>query len=43
MENLGYMDKPGRGLPMVCLAAKKLNRQVEFIDKGEEFRVILEL
>lgn len=43
MENLGYMDKLGRGLPMVCLAAKKLGRQVEFIDKGEEFRVILEL
>lgn len=43
MENLGYMDKLGRGLPMVCQAAKKMNKKVTFIDKGEEFRVILEL
>ena len=43
MENLGYMDKLGRGLPMVCQAAKKMGKKIKFIDEGEEFRVILEL
>lgn len=43
MENLGYMDKLGRGLPMVYREAKKLNRNIDFIDEGEEFKVILEL
>jgi len=43
MENLGYMDKLGRGLPMVYREAKKMNRFIEFIDEGEEFRVILGL
>ena len=43
MENLGYMDKLGRGLPMVYREAKKLNRNIEFIDEGEEFKVILGL
>lgn len=42
MENLGYMDKLGRGLPMVCQEAKKLNQNVKFEDSGEEFRVTLE-
>lgn len=40
MENLGYMDKLGRGLPMVCREAEKLGKSVEFIELGEEFRVI---
>lgn len=41
MENLGYMDKLGRGLPMVYQEATKLGKSVEFQDDGEEFRVIL--
>lgn len=41
MENFGYMDKLGRGLPMVCQEARKLGVQVKFIESGEEFRVIL--
>lgn len=41
MENLGYMDKLGRGLPMVCQEAKKLNKNVIFEDSGETFRVTL--
>lgn len=43
MENLGYVDKLGRGLPMVWQEARKLDQQVEFIESGEEFRVILPL
>lgn len=43
MENLGYMDRLGRGLPMVYREAKQLGRSVEFIDSGEDFRVILGL
>lgn len=41
MENLGYMDKLGRGLPMVYQEAQKLGRTLEFQNDGEEFRVIL--
>ena len=41
MENLGYVDKLGRGLPMVCQEAKKVGRQAQFLETGEEFRVIL--
>lgn len=43
MENLGYMDRLGRGLPMVCQEAKKLNKRIHFEESGEEFRVSLEL
>lgn len=43
MENLGYMDKLGRGLPMVYQEARKLGKSVQFIDEGEAFKVILEL
>ena len=43
MENLGYMDKLGRGLPMVCQEAKKIGKDVLFEDSGEEFRVTLRL
>ncbi|MCD4721406.1 MAG: putative DNA binding domain-containing protein [Desulfobacula sp.] len=42
MENLGYMDRLGRGLPMVCQEAKRLKRNVLFEDSGEEFRVTLQ-
>jgi ATP-dependent DNA helicase RecG len=43
MENLNYMDKLGRGLPMVCLEAKKLGKEVIFQEIGEEFKVVLYL
>ena len=43
MENLNYIDKLGRGLPMVCQEAAKLGRQVQFLEQGEEFHVILPL
>lgn len=43
MENLGYVDKLGRGLPMVWQEAKKLGQKVQFVESGEEFRVILPL
>ncbi len=43
MENLGFVDKLGRGLPMVCQEARKFNLHVEFIESGEEFKVILPL
>ena len=42
MENLSYMDKLGRGLPMVCQEAEKLGCSVLFQDSGEEFRVTLQ-
>lgn len=43
MENLGYVDKLGRGLPMVWQEARKLNQTVEFSEEGEEFVVTLPL
>ncbi|RPH24692.1 MAG: transcriptional regulator, partial [Bacteroidales bacterium] len=43
MENLGYVDKLGRGLPMVWQEAKKMGQTVQFIENGEEFKVILPL
>lgn len=43
MENLNYIDKLGRGLPMVCQEAAKLGREVQFLEQGEEFRVMLPL
>jgi ATP-dependent DNA helicase RecG len=41
MENLNYIDKLGRGLPMVYQEAKKNNKEVVFEEMGEEFKVIL--
>jgi ATP-dependent DNA helicase RecG len=41
MENLNYVDKLGRGLPMVYQEAKKLGVAAEFEESGEEFRVTL--
>ena len=43
LSNLRYMDRLGRGLPMVCKAAKDLGKNVFFEEVGEEFRVTLEL
>ena len=42
MENLRYIDKLGRGLPMVYNTAEQNNKYVEFEELGEEFRVVLE-
>ncbi|MCK4761422.1 MAG: putative DNA binding domain-containing protein [Candidatus Aminicenantes bacterium] len=41
MENLRYIDKLGRGIPMVCREAEKNNKQVFFKELGEEFKVTL--
>ncbi len=43
MENLRYIDKLGRGLPMVYQTAVQNNKKVIFEEVGEEFRVTLEL
>lgn len=43
MENLRYIDKLGRGIPMVCKEAEKNNKEVGFKELGEEFKVILSL
>lgn len=43
MENLRYIDKLGRGLPMVCKVAKEHGKAVCFEEIGEEFKVTLEL
>jgi ATP-dependent DNA helicase RecG len=43
MENLRYIDKLGRGLPMVCKIAKENNKSIQFEEIGEEFKVTLEL
>ncbi len=41
MENLRYIDKLGRGIPMVCLEAAKLGAAPVFEETGEEFQVTL--
>ena len=41
MENLRYIDKLGRGLPLVCQSAQKLGKEVLFEEIGEEFKVTL--
>lgn len=43
MENLRYIDKLGRGLPMVCRTAEKSGKVVTFEEFGEEFRVVIQL
>jgi ATP-dependent DNA helicase RecG len=43
MENQRYIDKLGRGLPMVYNAAKKLGKRALFEEYGEEFKVVLPL
>ncbi len=43
MENLRYIDKLGRGIPMVCKEAEKGNKEVRFKELGEEFKVTLYL
>ncbi|MCU0289490.1 MAG: putative DNA binding domain-containing protein [Acidobacteria bacterium] len=43
MENLRYIDKLGRGIPMVCKEVEKNNKEIIFKELGEEFKVILYL
>ncbi len=41
MENMRYIDKLGRGLPMVCQEAEKAGKRVEFEEIGELFKAAL--
>lgn len=43
MENLRYIDKLGRGIPMVCKEVEKNNKEIQFKELGEEFKVTLYL
>lgn len=43
MENLRYVDKLGRGLPMVYKIARDNHKKITFEEIGEEFKVTLEL
>ena len=43
MENLRYIDKLGRGIPMVCHETRLLGFEPVFQETGEEFQVILPL
>ncbi len=43
MENFSYMDRLGRGLPMVYQEIQKLGQEAVFKEIGEEFRVIIPL
>ena len=43
MENMRYMDRLGRGLPMVWQTARNHQREIRFEEIGEEFRVVLGL
>ena len=41
MENLRYIDRLGRGLPMVCREIQRIGGQAEFKEIGEEFKVTI--
>ncbi len=43
MENLGYIDKLGRGLPMVYRESLQILKNIEIKEIGEELKVTLEL
>lgn len=43
MENMRYIDKLGRGIPMVCKEVEKNNKEIIFKELGEEFKVTLYL
>lgn len=43
MENMGYIDKLGRGIPMVYNESKILGKKLDMKEIGEEFKVTLEL
>lgn len=41
LENLGYIDRLGRGLPMVCRTVESLGLSIDFAEIGEEFQVVI--
>ena len=41
MENLRYVDKLGRGIPLVKQASQKLGKNLILEEIGEEFKVTL--
>jgi ATP-dependent DNA helicase RecG len=41
LENLGYIDRLGRGLPMVCRTVESQGLSVDFNEIGEEFQVVI--
>ena len=43
MENLRYIDKLGRGIPMVYQTALKNNKQLHLEEVGEEFSLVIGL
>ena len=43
MENMGYIDKLGRGIPMVVRESKNIGKKFDMKEIGEEFKVSLEL
>lgn len=43
MDNLRYIDRLGRGFPMIFREIEKLGKTVEVIEFGEELRVIISL
>ncbi len=43
LENLRYIDKLGRGIPMIIREAENIGKKVVFEEIGEEFKVTLEL
>jgi ATP-dependent DNA helicase RecG len=43
LENLRYIDKLGRGIPMIINETQKAKKNVFFEEIGEEFKVTLEL
>ena len=43
MENLRYIDKLGRGIPMVYQTARQNNKELMLEEVGEEFVLSLEL
>lgn len=43
MDNLRYIDRLGRGFPMIFREMEKLGKTVEVVEFGEELRVIISL
>jgi ATP-dependent DNA helicase RecG len=43
MDNLRYIDRLGRGFPMIYREMEKLGKTVEVVEFGEELRVIISL
>ena len=43
MDNLRYIDRLGRGFPMIFREMEKLGKTVEVVEFGEELRVVISL